>query len=83
MPNRRMITPTATVKVDGRLERSLLLEVRYACDGLYCGIVVGDVRLVMLLVMEDHDLLADVWLEPIVWVWEIWEFLVRISKCWI
>lgn len=54
---------TASVELDSSLERNLVLVGRSLVVCLFCCIQTINIGLVMLLVMEGHNLLRDIWLQ--------------------
>jgi hypothetical protein len=54
---------TAAIELDGRLERDALADGAGLGGGILCGVQAVNVGLVVLLVVELHDLFGDVGLE--------------------
>ena len=80
LPEERVVDVTAAVELDGGLELDLLADV-VGGDGRVVGldgvVEVGDVELVVLGVVDGHDLLGDGGLERIVSVRELGEGVLR------
>ncbi|CAG8587315.1 13967_t:CDS:2 [Acaulospora colombiana] len=68
---------TATVELDGGLESDPLLGGAGSRIGLFSLVQGVDIGLMVFLMVEDHDLLDNVWLEGIVGVREGWKRLIR------
>lgn len=80
LPEERVVDVTTTVELDGGLELDLLANV-VGGDGRVVGlngvVEVGDVKLVVLGVVDGHDLLGDGGLERIVCVRKLGESVLR------
>lgn len=61
---------TSSVELQSRLQSDSLLGSRRLCVGLLSSVESVDICLVVLCVVESHDLLGDEWLESIVGVGE-------------
>lgn len=72
-PEEGVVDVATAVELEGGLEGDALLGGGGLCVGLLCGVEGGDIGLVVLLVVELHDLAGDEGLECVVRVREVGE----------